>query len=124
LTDGRFILGSNDLGQTAPSYIRSAACGINAITDYVNVGPGFPDVHLVITASGNEILACDTLADVGWLSADVEAGSLTADGSIDVNLTFDGGAAGAGQFGADLCVQTSDAEQALIEIPVTFGVTN
>lgn len=36
----------NNLGQTAPSYIASAACGLTEPTDLAAIG--FPDVHLVL----------------------------------------------------------------------------
>jgi hypothetical protein len=46
-----FFPGSNGLGQSAPSYISASACGISTISDIAAIG--FPNVHIVLTATGN-----------------------------------------------------------------------
>jgi hypothetical protein len=46
-----FVIGSNPNGQTAPSYIRAPACGINEITDLAVVGAPF--MHIVMNVLGN-----------------------------------------------------------------------
>jgi len=51
---GSIFLGSNGLGQSAPSYIKAAACGAADYTDLATLG--FPNVHMVMRlglASGN-----------------------------------------------------------------------
>ena len=49
-----FFIGSNTLGQTAPSYIRAPDCGIPEPTDSAAIG--FPLMHIVmIVHSGNSI---------------------------------------------------------------------
>lgn len=53
-----FFIGSNNLGQTAPTYIAAAECGIPEIMDLVTVG--FPNMHTVLnvyasSAEGSEI---------------------------------------------------------------------
>jgi hypothetical protein len=46
------FIGMNNLGQSAPTYIASASCGI---TDPVDLaGLGFPDAHLVIKVNGQD----------------------------------------------------------------------
>ena len=46
-----FFIGSNDRGQSGPSFIRAADCGLSEIT---NLGAVlFPDMHLVMTVNGN-----------------------------------------------------------------------
>ena len=52
LTGDVYFPGANPFGQTAPSYLSSAPCGITTPTDYAFIGAGFPDVHLVLIAVG------------------------------------------------------------------------
>lgn len=47
---GWFFVGSNDAGQTAPSYLRSEACSIPEPTDTADIG--YPGMHLVMNVSG------------------------------------------------------------------------
>ena len=46
-----FFVGSNALGQTGPSFIRAASCGIADVTNLASIG--FPNMHLVMTVNGN-----------------------------------------------------------------------
>ncbi|MCF4120565.1 S8 family serine peptidase [Antribacter sp. KLBMP9083] len=48
---GRLFIGSNDAGQTAPSYLRSEACSIPEPTDTADIG--FPGMHVVMNVSGS-----------------------------------------------------------------------
>jgi hypothetical protein len=52
-----FFIGSNDAGQTAPSFIRAPLgnCAIAQPTDFADVPPGFPDVHIILSVSGETI---------------------------------------------------------------------
>lgn len=50
-------IGVNSAGQNAPSYISSLACGITTPTDFVNVGGGFPDNHLILDLIGDDNLS-------------------------------------------------------------------
>ena len=46
-----FFMGANALGQSGPSFIRAAPCGL---TDIGNLtGIGFPNMHVVMTVHGN-----------------------------------------------------------------------
>jgi hypothetical protein len=49
-----FFIGSNALGQSAPSFIRAASCGIAEITNLASIG--FANMHIVMTVSGNNQL--------------------------------------------------------------------
>lgn len=54
-TVGRLLfIGSNEAGQTAPSYIRAPLgnCAITEPTDFADVAEGFPDVHIILSVSG------------------------------------------------------------------------
>lgn len=52
-----FFIGSNSLGQTAPSYLRapSQGCALPEPTDLAKVGGGFPNVHVVLAVRGTEL---------------------------------------------------------------------
>ena len=45
-----FLIGSNSAGQTAPSYIAAAECGISEPTDLAAIG--FPNMHIVMSVTG------------------------------------------------------------------------
>lgn len=47
---GWFFIGSNDAGQSAPSYLRSEACNLTEPTDTADVG--YPGMHIVMNVSG------------------------------------------------------------------------
>ena len=54
-TVGRLLfIGSNDAGQSGPSFIRAPLgnCAIVQPTDFADVAGGFPDVHIVLSVSG------------------------------------------------------------------------
>lgn len=46
-----FFIGSNALGQSGPSFIRAASCGVAEITDLASIS--FSDMHIVMTVNGN-----------------------------------------------------------------------
>lgn len=48
--DNLIFIGSNNLGQTAPCYIRAPACGVSEITSLAAVG--FPGMQIVMTVHG------------------------------------------------------------------------
>jgi len=49
-----FIIGSNNLGQTAPSYVSSIDCGPLVPGDLADIG--FPNMHIVMSVTGNEVV--------------------------------------------------------------------
>lgn len=56
-SEGRlFFIGSNDLGETEPSYLRAPAAGCDFIepTRFADVGPGFDDIAIVLSVRGTE----------------------------------------------------------------------
>jgi len=46
-----FFIGSNALGQSGPSFIRAASCGVAEITNLASIG--FANMHIVMTVNGN-----------------------------------------------------------------------
>ena len=56
-TSNGFYIGSNALGQTAPSYIMADSCGISVPTPFSGIG--FPNVHIVMSVTGTTELFFD-----------------------------------------------------------------
>jgi hypothetical protein len=48
-----FFIGSNPFGQSDPSFIRAPTCGATEISDLATVGPGFPDMHIIMQVNGD-----------------------------------------------------------------------
>ncbi len=46
-----FFIGSNSSGQSGPSYIKAASCGLSTIGDLAGIG--FPNMHIVMSVLGN-----------------------------------------------------------------------
>ena len=109
--------GSNPDGQTAPSYLAAADCGITEPTDTVDIG--FPGMHLVMNVTGST--GCDT--DLTWLSASPTAGTTvpTATDSVTVTLDSTGLIQGAIYTGS-LCIQSNDPDTPVVLVPVTLEV--
>jgi len=49
-----FFIGTNSAGQTGPSYIKAAPCGVATVTDLAAIG--FPAMHIVMQVTGNNQL--------------------------------------------------------------------
>ncbi len=65
---GFTYLASNSFGETAPSYLRAPACGLNDFETYEQIG--FPGVHLIIDVYGGTPQTC--------------VGDLNLDGAVNV----------------------------------------
>ncbi|MEV0716696.1 carboxypeptidase regulatory-like domain-containing protein [Asanoa sp. NPDC050611] len=76
---GWFFIGSNDQGQTAPSYISSNACSITEPTDTADID--FPGMHLVMNVAGESAGG----GGVGWL--DVQPATVTLQPGARVQVT-------------------------------------
>lgn len=69
-TDGGtlFFIGSNNLGQTAPGYLRAPSSGCDFIepTDFEIVGGAeFPDIHIVMMVSGTHTPSSGLVSESG-----------------------------------------------------------
>jgi hypothetical protein len=49
----RLFVGSNNLGQTAPSFIRAPGCGLSEPGDMASLG--FPNMHLILVVNGTNL---------------------------------------------------------------------
>jgi hypothetical protein len=121
---GAFFIGSNSDGQTAPSYLRSASCGITDPTDLAAIG--FPGMHIVMnvtgTTGGGEPGVCEAPGDVPWLSVSPESGTTPAGGSSEVTVSFDSTGLAVGEYAAVLCVTSNDPASPLVQVPVSLTV--
>jgi subtilisin family serine protease len=122
-TGGGLFIGSNSDGQTAPSFIRSASCGIAEPTDLTAIG--FPGMHIVMNVTGTtdvEPAVCDGPGDVPWLSVSPASGTTAAGESSDVTVSFDSTGLAVGEHVAVLCVTSNDPVTPLVQVPVILTV--
>ncbi len=78
-------VGSNDLGQTGPSYLAAEACGFSQPTELAAIG--FPNMHIVMNVIG----FTPEPVEVPWLSEDPVTGTVMPGSSQVVTVTFDAG---------------------------------
>ncbi len=112
----RFWIGSNNLGQTAPSYLSASDCGIANPTDVASIG--FPNMHTVMNVVGSEGAA------ITWLTANPVTGSIDGNDLGYVYLTFNSNGLSVGQYQAVVKVTSNDPDEANTFIPVTMTVTS
>lgn len=94
-----------------------------------NTDGGVLNANLLIRATGTtsySTTACDSPADVAWLSETPTSGSVIGGHSEDVTVTADATGMANGDYSALLCATTSDPEHTSIQVPVTLhvGTTN
>ena len=119
-----FFIGSNPDGQTAPSYIASAACGASEPTDIAALG--FPGMHIVMNVYGEEApepTTCEILTDIPWLSLSSDAGTTVSGTSSLVDVTFDSTSLATGVYTGTLCINSNDSFTPRVEVPVTLTVS-
>jgi hypothetical protein len=110
------FVGSNNLGQTGLTYLAAADCGVPEPTDTGTLG--FPDMHLVMNVTGEA-----GSADVLWMSEEPVTGTIDADSTADIAMTFDSMTYTVGtQLKALLKVKSDDPVNGTINIPVTMTV--
>ncbi|TVQ30192.1 MAG: hypothetical protein EA370_13915, partial [Wenzhouxiangella sp.] len=118
---GAFRPGSNQAGETAPSYIVSPACNVPEPTSFADLG--LNDVNLVMSVTGRTSIVCATPDQIGWLAADATGGTVTGGGSQQVTLTLndDGQPAGT-ELRQNLCIASNDPANSLVVVPTTLFV--
>ena len=83
-----FFIGSNPDGETGPSYLAAADCGVTEPTPTAAIG--FPDMHIVMNVTGDtEATGCSFPTDVPWLSETPTAGTNAPATSTPVQVSFD-----------------------------------
>jgi hypothetical protein len=84
---GGFFIGSNNEGQTAPSYLRSASCGLPEPTDTADVGA--PGMHIVMNVTGTaEAPACEVPEGTPWVDVDPLSGTVEPGGEQEVTVAL------------------------------------
>ncbi len=129
-TDGHsFFIGSNPDGQTAPSYLAAADCGLPEPAPTGDIG--FPGMHIVMNVTGDtavEPAACSNLADIPWLSVDPAMGTTAAGAATEVAVTFDSTGLAVGEYTGNLCISSNDPDPGpgngtdLVVVPVTLTI--
>ncbi|MGB0384510.1 MAG: carboxypeptidase regulatory-like domain-containing protein [Ardenticatenaceae bacterium] len=121
VADGNtFFVGSNNQGQTDPSYIRASFCGVSQPTNVTNIGAA--NMQLVMNVTGDISRGTCSASDIPWVSASPSAGT-TAQGNTDeVTLLFNSTGLAAGRHSGQLCIQSNDPDQATVKIPVSLTV--
>ncbi len=115
------FVGSNNLGQTAPSYLAAADCGVTEPTDVADIG--FPDMHIVMNVTG--MTGGSGGGGIPWLTETPISGTLAADTHAVVDLGFDAGIPETmqpGTYYGQLKV-ASDAANDVPNVPITLTVT-
>ena len=82
---------------------------------------GFPG-NMMVRGYGESAAACDTPADVPWLSVTPTGGTTNAGASTNVTVGFDSTGLANGTYNAVLCVTSNDPQTPLVEVPVSLTV--
>jgi hypothetical protein len=116
--DGNSLfVGSNNLGQTDPTYLAAADCGVSEPTDTGSLG--FPDMHLVMNVTGET-----GSSDILWVTEVPTSGNLGSDTAFDVSLVFDPITYTVGTYTGTLKLATDDPVNPTILVPLTLHVVN
>jgi subtilisin-like proprotein convertase family protein len=125
-TEGNLIfVGSNPSGQTAPSYLAAADCGVPEPTDTAAIG--FPGMHIVMNVTGDVVAAggvCVNPEDISWASVSPTNGTTTSGNSDVVDVTLDSTGLGDGVYTGTLCVTSNDLTNPLVTVPLTLTVSS
>jgi len=113
------FVGSNSLGQTAPTYIAASACSINEPTDVSTIG--FAGMHLVMNVIAEGSAGS---ADVAWLSEVPVTGTVTADSYLNTTVGFDANVVAVpGTYKANVNVNSFDPKNPVRTANMTLNVT-
>ncbi|WP_089253998.1 carboxypeptidase regulatory-like domain-containing protein [Asanoa hainanensis] len=112
---GWFFIGSNDEGQTAPSYIASTACSLSEPTDTADIN--FAGMHLVMNVSG----ASTGGGGVGWLDVQPPTLTLQPGASVQVKSLITANVDQPGTYGATINLR-ADTPYAEPTVAATLNV--
>lgn len=116
---GGYFPGSNDAGQTAPSYTAAPACGAHDPVTFASIG--FGHVHLVMTVSGQAV-AEPQCAPPSWFDFSPGSGSVAAASTQTIELGLDASELAAGVHYTDLCIASNDPLRPLALVPVELEI--
>jgi hypothetical protein len=78
----------------------------------------YDDMSLSQTGGGT----CSAPVDIPWASVNPTAGSISAGGNSDVDVTLDSTGLAAGTYSGNLCVESNDPDTPLVVVPVDLTV--
>jgi hypothetical protein len=116
-----FFIGSNNLGETAPSYLRAVDCGVTEPQTTASIG--FPDMQIVMNVYGSSGPTCSANA-LPWVAAVPASGTVAHDSSSDVGIVFDSTGLSNGIYTGTLCLDTNDTANPQTLLPVTLTVAS
>ena len=114
-----FFLGGNVAGSTHPAFIMAAACGLATPDTFASVG--FPDSNPIINVNAEDV--CAAPSDVPWLSVSPASGTSGAMASSTSSVSVDATGLVAGDYSANLCVNSNDMMAPISVVPVNMTVT-
>lgn len=117
---GVFFPGFNSAGQSGPSYIASAGCGILEPTTYQAIG--FGDRHLVMSVTSDSNLDCGVNGSASWATAAPTSGTVASGATGGTTLSFDADGLTVGTHTTNLCIASNDPAESTVIVPVTLEV--
>lgn len=114
-----FFVGSNSLGETGPSYLAAADCGVPEPATTASLG--FPEMMIVMNVTG---VVGGGLGPATWLSEVPTEGAVPSDGMQPVVVTFDANKVNApGTYRASATVNSNDPQNQALDVQTTMVVT-
>ena len=111
------FVGSNPDGQTAPTFLAAADCGVPEPTDTAAIG--FPNMMMVMNVVGTT--GCD--GDLPWVSESSTSGTTVPAATDPITVTFDStGLLPGGIYTGSLCIASNDPDTPLLQVPLTLEV--
>jgi subtilisin family serine protease len=121
---GALFIGSNPNGQTAPSFLRSASCGLAEPTDTAAIG--VPGMHIVMNVTGTaqtETPVCEVPSSTPWVDVAPLSGTVPPAGAQVMEVTFDSTGLSVGDtLEANVCLESNDPANPLVAVPLTLQV--
>jgi uncharacterized repeat protein (TIGR02543 family) len=116
-----FFIGSNNLGETAPSYIRATACGLAEPATTTSIG--FPGMQIVMNVHGSTGPSCSANA-LPWVSTSPSSGTTAPASSSNVGIVFNSTGLTTGVYTGTLCLNTNDTLMPQTLLPVKLTVAS
>ncbi|NJD60839.1 MAG: hypothetical protein FIA98_15710, partial [Anaerolineae bacterium] len=115
-----FFIGSNGLGETGPSYLAAADCGVTEPATVASLG--FPEMMIVMNVTG--MAGGGMGGPATWLSEVPAEGTVPSDGMQPVVVTFDANMVNKpGTYKASATVNSNDPQNQAIDVQTTMVVT-
>ncbi len=119
---GLFV-GADETSAPAGGYSYTTADGAWSQTEVGQAGYKSLYVRAVEGAGGPPGVGCDAPSNVSWLTVSPAIGTVAPMSSKNVALTINPATLAVGNYSGLLCVNTNDATNLRIEVPVTLEVT-